>query len=117
MTSDERNRKLKYGHEVPRWWIPEFNLTHRRAEAGGSQRLGIQVKMDPERRREHFELKRRERLVMQRLKVKRVNKDIKIIQKALAVIVVLIGALTGGLLGCGMGLVLALLLISFRLEL
>jgi hypothetical protein len=21
---------MKYGHEVPRWWIPEFNSTHKR---------------------------------------------------------------------------------------
>lgn len=30
MTSDERNRRMKYGHEVPRWWIPEFHNTHKR---------------------------------------------------------------------------------------
>lgn len=28
MTSDDRNRRMKYGHDVPRWWIPEFNNTH-----------------------------------------------------------------------------------------
>jgi hypothetical protein len=28
MTSDERNKKLKYGPEVPRSWIPDFNTTH-----------------------------------------------------------------------------------------
>lgn len=28
MTSEDRNRRIKYGHDVPRWWIPEFNNTH-----------------------------------------------------------------------------------------
>jgi len=30
MTSDDRNRRMKYGHDVPRWWIPEFNNTHKK---------------------------------------------------------------------------------------
>lgn len=28
MTSEDRNRRMKYGHDVPRWWIPDFNTTH-----------------------------------------------------------------------------------------
>ncbi len=28
VTSEDRNRRIKYGHNVPRWWIPEFNNTH-----------------------------------------------------------------------------------------
>ena len=28
MTSEDRNRRIKYGHNVPRLWIPEFNNTH-----------------------------------------------------------------------------------------
>jgi len=30
MTSEDRNRRMKYGHDVPRWWIPEFNNTHKK---------------------------------------------------------------------------------------
>ncbi|MCX5947813.1 MAG: hypothetical protein NTY67_06425 [Cyanobacteria bacterium] len=32
MTSEDRNRRMKYGHDVPRWWIPEFNRTHNEDE-------------------------------------------------------------------------------------
>jgi hypothetical protein len=28
VTADERNRTLKYGQEVPRSWIADFNVTH-----------------------------------------------------------------------------------------
>jgi parvulin-like peptidyl-prolyl isomerase len=30
VTTEDRNRRIKYGHNVPRWWIPEFNNTHRK---------------------------------------------------------------------------------------
>jgi len=33
MTADRNNEKLKYGHEVPRSWIPDFNATHPKQEA------------------------------------------------------------------------------------
>jgi hypothetical protein len=29
MTSEDRNRRMKWGHNVPRWWISDFNMTHR----------------------------------------------------------------------------------------
>jgi hypothetical protein len=29
MTSKDRNRRMKWGHNVPRWWISDFNMTHR----------------------------------------------------------------------------------------
>lgn len=29
MTSEDRNRRMKWGHSVPRWWISDFNMTHR----------------------------------------------------------------------------------------
>jgi hypothetical protein len=28
VTSEDRNRRIKYGHNVPRLWIPVFNNTH-----------------------------------------------------------------------------------------
>jgi hypothetical protein len=30
MTSDDRNRRMKHGHDVPRCWIPEFHNTHKK---------------------------------------------------------------------------------------
>lgn len=33
LTADERNRKFKYGHAVPRSWIPDFNATHQKPQA------------------------------------------------------------------------------------
>lgn len=29
MTSEDRNRRMKWGQNVPRWWISDFNMTHR----------------------------------------------------------------------------------------
>lgn len=29
MTSEDRNRRMKWGPDVPRWWISDFNMTHR----------------------------------------------------------------------------------------
>ncbi len=29
MTSEDRNRRMKWGPNVPRWWISDFNMTHR----------------------------------------------------------------------------------------
>lgn len=28
MTSEDRNRRMKWGNNVPRWWISDFNMTH-----------------------------------------------------------------------------------------
>lgn len=28
MTSEDRNRRMKWGSNVPRWWISDFNMTH-----------------------------------------------------------------------------------------
>jgi hypothetical protein len=28
MTSEDRNRRAKWGHDVPRSWISDFNMTH-----------------------------------------------------------------------------------------
>lgn len=33
MTADDRNKKLKYGTDVPRSWIPDFNATHHQHQA------------------------------------------------------------------------------------
>lgn len=29
MTAEDRNRRMKWGTDVPRWWIPDFNMSHR----------------------------------------------------------------------------------------
>jgi hypothetical protein len=30
MTAEDRNNRAKWGHSLPRSWIPDFNMTHRR---------------------------------------------------------------------------------------
>lgn len=34
MTSEDRNRRMKWGQNVPRWWISDFNMTHRGESVG-----------------------------------------------------------------------------------
>gem|GEM_PF-6969928 len=29
MTAEDRNRRMKWGTDVPRWWLPDFNMSHR----------------------------------------------------------------------------------------
>jgi hypothetical protein len=157
MTSDERNRRMKYGHEVPRWWIPEFHNTHKRkgdaqksassqrpvSESGDEllrtaklqgtrQQLFEQQRKWAEQRisevtatnREQegssdshlYALKRRWRQRKQEEQKRLLNKDIRILQIILAGFFVLIGAVTGGIVGLVLGAAIGLLLMSFRLD-
>jgi|LakMenE18May11ns_1017448.scaffolds.fasta_scaffold9893922_2 hypothetical protein len=117
MTSEERNRRLKYGHDVPRWWIPEFNATHKNPIQRSKTEHGSPPKPDERIVKEHYELKRRSRLITQRRQLSRLNKDIRILQKAIAALFVVIGILAGGLIGFFVGTCIGLAVLAIRLEL
>jgi hypothetical protein len=46
MTSEERNRKMKYGHDIPRSWIPDFNMPHQDAIYKSEHERGESTKPD-----------------------------------------------------------------------
>lgn len=40
MTAEERNRRMKWGSEITRLWIPDFNMTHQRAATDPTVKAG-----------------------------------------------------------------------------
>ena len=117
MTSEERNRRMKYGHDVPRWWIPDFNMTHKNMIQKSKHEHGRPTKPDERILKEHYELKRRSRLIAQRRQLSRFNKDVRAFQKAIAILFVVIGVITGGPVGFGIGACIGLALLAIRIEL
>jgi hypothetical protein len=103
MNAEERNRRLKYGTAVPRSWIPDFNMTHRRGA-------------DPNAMSDYYAFKRRLRLSSQRSRVSRLNKDIRLVQMLFAISLIVIGVLVGGPLGLLVGSCVALAFLFLRIE-
>ena len=104
MTSEERNRRLKYGHEVPRSWIPEFNVPPRSV-----RKVSLSDWLGPSR---HLLRRRREDR-----KVLQLNRDIRRVQWLLATLIVGVCVIQRGVVGLAVGLVISLLLMVIRLEL
>jgi hypothetical protein len=160
MTSEDRNRRMKWGHNVPRWWISDFNMTHRdetkrddsinsrnEQPTGASgdelvrsakvqlfrQRLLNLQSSWPESQRlqstsekprrlspetsEKYRLKRIARRRMVEEQTSRLNRDIRRLQAAFAVLIVLIGLLFSGLLGLLVGTGIGLLIMAFQIKL
>jgi chemotaxis response regulator CheB len=116
MTSKERNERMKYGHDVPRWWIPDFHMTHKNATREKESNHNKTTKHGESNIKEHYELKRRSRLIAKRQQLTRMNKDIQALQKATAILVIVIGVSAGGLAGLGIGACIGLALLALRLE-
>lgn len=160
MTSEDRNRRMKWGHDVPRWWISDFNMTHRDGakesdsinsnsdqptEASGDE-LARSVNVQLFRQRlfnlqntwsksqrqestslkqrrpnpeasEKYRLKRNARLRMLEEQTIRLNRDIRRLQTVFAILIILIGLFSSGLLGLLVGTGFGLLIMSFRLKL
>lgn len=160
MTSEDRNRRMKWGHDVPRWWISDFNMTHRDGtkesdsinsksdqptEASGdelAQSVNVQLfrqrlfnlqntwsksqqqestslkqrRPNPEAS-EKYRLKRNARRRMLEEQASRLNRDIRRLQAVFAILIILIGLFSSGLLGLLVGTGFGLLIMSFRLKL
>lgn len=160
MTAEDRNRRMKWGHNVPRWWISDFNMTHRdekkesdltnsrsdqAAGAIGDELVkGVNLQLFRQRllnlqstwtdfqrhqasplkpRRlspeasEKYRLKRNARRRMLEAQTSRLNRDIRRVQVAFAILTSLIGVVFGGLLGLLVGGAFSLLIMSLRLKL
>lgn len=116
MTSEQRNRRMKYGHAVPRWWIPDFNLTHRNANrASAHQSSGI-GSSDRQILRDHHERKRRSRRMNHRHKVFTLHKDLRLLQNGVAILLMILGLLIGGPIGLAIGACVGLALLLLRLP-
>lgn len=160
MTSEDRNRRMKWGHNVPRWWISDFNMTHRddtkkndsinarteqptrtsgdelvksaKVQLFRQRLLNLQSSW-PESQRlqstslkprrlspetsEKYRLKRNARRRMVEEQTSRLNRDIRRLQAAFAILIILIGLYLSGLLGLLVGTGIGLLIISLRLKL
>jgi hypothetical protein len=118
MTSEERNRRMKYGHEVPRSWIPEFNATHPNpTNTPRGNRSGSGATESARTHSEIYKLKRRIRTASLQRQQASANQVIRWMQQITAALVVAIGFLAGGYLGLAIGAVAGLGLISLRVKL
>jgi hypothetical protein len=117
MTSEERHRRMKYGHDIPRWWIPDFHMTHDNTMPTGKRESDKPTKPDKRILKERYELKRRLRLNAQRRSLGSLNKDIRALQQGLAIFFVIIGAIAGGPIGFGLGACIGLALWAIRINL
>ena len=118
MIAEERNEKMKHGQEVPRSWIPDFNLTHNRAIHPPQNQTSENLSShDTQLLKERHERKRLARQLRQRQQRVRANSDIKTGQKVIAIILALIGLLAGGLIGFSLGALAGLAILALPLEL
>jgi len=117
MTSEERNRKMKYGHDIPRSWIADFQMSHQNAIQTSKHERGQSTKADKRILKERYELKRRLRLTGQRRDLSRLNNDIRVLQKGLAILFAIIGAVAGGAIGFGIGACIGLAPLAIRVGL
>jgi Flp pilus assembly protein TadB len=134
MTSDERNRRMKYGPDVPRWWIPDFNTTHQKGKesqhkatgqepirVSGADQLAKKARLlDSGQKRAEYEryaLKRRWREIKKEEQRRYLNRDIRIAQMVFAFLVALAGFLISSTVGLVIGTAIGFLLMSIRIEL
>jgi hypothetical protein len=117
MTAEERNRRMKYGHDVPRWWIADV---HQPAESEASQdRRGAAAASASETSEIHDYrvFKQRRRQLLQREQSRRLNRGFRNLQKGIALLIVIVAFLVGGLPGLAVGACSGLALIAWRFEL
>jgi Flp pilus assembly protein TadB len=134
MTSDERNRRMKYGPDVPRWWIPDFNITHQKGNepkhktteqepirVSGADQLAKKARLqDSGQKRadyERYALKRRWREIKKEELRRDLNRDIRIAQMVFAFLLALAGFLISSTVGLVIGAAIGCLLMRFRIEL
>ena len=116
MTSDGSNRRMKYGHAVPRWWIPDFNLTHgnaNRASARGSSGIS---RSDRQILRDRHERNRRSRRMNKWQKLFAPHKNLRLLQNVVAILLMILGLLIGGPIGFAIGACVGLALLLLRLP-
>ena len=116
MTADERNRRLKYGTDVPRWWIPDFNRPpeppSRQERAGRSGQPSAEGAASDD----YQVFERRRRQLLRREQARRINRTVRILQLVIALLIAALAFLAAGVVGLAIGAVFGLLLLSFRFE-
>ena len=117
MTAEERNRRMKYGHDVPRWWIADV---HQPAESEVSQdrrEAAAASASETSEIHDYRVFKQRRRQLLQREQSRRLNRGLRNLQKAIALLIVIAAFLVGGLPGLAVGACIGLALIAWRFEL
>ena len=116
MTAEERNRRIKHGHEVPRWRIPDFNVPPEPSAGGESDGAADCSSTEAAELSDYRVFKQRKQQLLQREKSRRLNRNLRTLQYVVAVILVVLAFLAAGLPGLAIGACLGLLLISLRFE-
>ena len=116
MTADERNRRLKYGSDVPRWWIPDFNRPPEPPPPQQQDRTGGSPQTPSGEIDDYRVFQRRRRELLQRERTRKLNRDIRLVQKLIAVLMVVVAFWMAGLVGLAIGAAIGLLLLSWRPE-
>ena len=117
MTAEERNRLIKYGHDVPRWWIPDFNVSQElpsRQQPEGSPGCAAPEAGEGDDDYQVFE--RRRRQLLRREQARRRSRNLRLAQRLIAVLIAVVAYLAAGLVGLAIGVAVGVLLISLRLE-
>jgi predicted nucleic acid-binding Zn ribbon protein len=117
MTAEERNRRIKYGHDVPRWWIPDFNVSQElpsRQQPEGSPGCAAPEAGEGDDDYQVFE--RRRRQLLRREQARRRSRNLRLAQRLIAVLIAVVAYLAAGLVGLAIGVAVGVLLISLRLE-
>ena len=117
MTAEESNRRIKHGHGVPRWWIPDFNVPPEPAPGRDSHGAADSPSTEAAELSDYRVFRQRKQQILQREKSRRLNRYIRTLQHVVAVILVVLSFLGAGLPGLVISACLGLLLISLRFEL
>lgn len=109
---------MKYGQEVPRSWIPEFNATHPNpANNPRGNRSGSATTSNIRTHSEIYKLKQRIRTTSLQRQQASANQVIRWLQQITAALLVAFGFFAGGYLGLAIGAIAGLGLISLRIKL
>jgi hypothetical protein len=116
MTTHGRSRRMKVGHAVPRWWIPDFSLILRNANRASAHRSSRISRSDRQILRDRRERKRRSRRRNQWQKLFATPKDLRLLQNVVAILLMILGLLDGGPIGFAIGACIGLALLLLRLP-
>ena len=116
MTADERNRRIKYGHEVPRWWIPDFNVSQELPSRQQPQGSPSHAAPEAGEGDDYQVFERRRRQLLRREQARRFDRNLRMAQRLIAVLIAVAAYLAAGLVGLAMGAAVGVLLISLRFK-
>jgi hypothetical protein len=117
MTAEERNRRMKYGHDVPRWWIADVHQPAESEVSKDQREAAAASASETSEIHDYRVFKQRRRQLLQREQSRRLNRGLRHLQKGIALLIVIVAFLVGGLPGLAAGACIGLALIAWRFKL